>query len=51
MAAVFQAEDNPVLLNRGDPTEQVGLLQPRGQRLVAKRFDLGTSEQPGHRNA
>src|SRR6516164_949899 len=51
MATVLQTEDDPVFLDRRDPAEQGGLLQPRGQRLVAECFNFGPGQQPKNRNA
>src|SRR6516162_9836825 len=46
-----QPENDALFLSWGDPAEQVCLLQPRGERFVAKRFDLGAGQHPGDRNA
>ena len=46
-----QPKNDAVLLNGRDPAEQVRLFQPRGERFVAERFDLGAVQQPGDRNA
>ena len=51
VAAALQPKNDAVLLNGRDPAEQVRLFQPRGERLVAERFDLGAGQQPGDRNA
>jgi hypothetical protein len=51
MAAVLQAEDDPVRLNRRHPTEEARLLEPGRQRLVRERLDFGARQRPGDRNA
>jgi hypothetical protein len=50
MAAVSQPKNDAVLLSGRDPAEQVRLLQPRGERFVAERFDLGAGQQADDRN-
>src|ERR1700720_233455 len=51
MAAVPQPKNDAVLLSWCDPAEQVRLLQPRGERFLTERFDLGAGQHPGDRNA
>src|SRR5271169_883140 len=51
MAAVLQPKNDAVLLSGRDPAEEVRLLQPRGERFVAERFDLDAGQHPGDRYA
>ena len=44
VAAMPQSKNDAVLLDGRDPAEQVRLFQPRGERLVVERFDLGTGQ-------
>src|SRR3984893_2639863 len=51
MVAVPQPKNDAILLSGRDPAEQVRLLQPRAERFLTERFDLGASQHPGDRNA
>ena len=44
VAAMPQSKNDAVLLDGRDPAEQVRLFQPRGERLIVERFDLGTGQ-------
>ena len=51
MAAVPQPKNDAILLSGRDPAEQVRLLQPRAERFLTERFDLGAGQHPSNRNA
>src|SRR5580692_10996005 len=51
MAAVPQPKNDAILLSGRDPAEEVRLLQPRAERFLTERFDLGAGQHPGDRNA
>ena len=50
MAAPLQGQDDAVLLRGRDAAEEVDLLDPRAQGLLAERRHLGAGEDAGNRN-
>ena len=50
MAAPLQGQDDAVLLGGRDAAEEVDLLDPRAQRLLAERRHLRAGEHAGNRN-